>query len=109
MEQRGIEPLAPILRLAGTPVALNVDGLEHKRKKWKCVGRKYYLMAERLATILPTETITDAKVIQEYYLARDPAVSTMIAYGAEVETPFRSFGVSLAGRAKSLRALCLST
>ena len=85
VEQRGIEPLAPILRLAGTPVALNVDGLEHKRKKWNCVGRKYYLMAERLATILPTETITDAKVIQEYYLARDPAVSTMIAYGAEVE------------------------
>ena len=42
-------------------------------------------MAERLATILPTETITDAKVIREYYLARDPAVSTMIAYGAEVE------------------------
>src|ERR1051326_6235580 len=42
-------------------------------------------MAERLATMLPTETITDAKVIQEYYLARHGAHSTMIAYGAEVE------------------------
>ena len=42
-------------------------------------------MAERLATILPNETVTDAKVIQEYYFARHKAVSTMIAYGAEIE------------------------
>jgi glycosyltransferase involved in cell wall biosynthesis len=78
-------PFASILRLAGIPVALNVDGLEHKRKKWNWIARRYYLMAERLATILPTETVTDAKVIQEYYLARHRAISTMIAYGAEVE------------------------
>jgi glycosyltransferase involved in cell wall biosynthesis len=78
-------PFASILRLVGTPVALNVDGLEHKRKKWNWIARRYYLMAERLATILPTETVTDARVIQEYYLARHKAVSTMIAYGAEVE------------------------
>jgi hypothetical protein len=38
--------------------------LEHKRKKWNWIGRKYYLLAERLATILPTETVTDAKVIR---------------------------------------------
>src|SRR3979409_1572706 len=78
-------PFAAILRLAGTPVALNVDGLEHKRKKWNSIARRYYLMAERLATILPTETVTDARVIQEYYQARYRAASTMIAYGAEVE------------------------
>jgi glycosyltransferase involved in cell wall biosynthesis len=78
-------PFAPILRITGTPVALNVDGLEHKRKKWNWIARRYYLMAERLATILPTETVTDARVIQEYYLARHKVVSTMIAYGAEVE------------------------
>ena len=78
-------PFAPILRLAGTPVALNVDGLEHKRKKWNWIGRRYYMLAERLATMLPNETVTDAKVIQDYYLARHRAVSTMIAYGAEIE------------------------
>ncbi|MGZ8842099.1 MAG: glycosyltransferase [Pyrinomonadaceae bacterium] len=78
-------PFATILRVAGIPVALNVDGLEHKRKKWNWIARKYYLMAERLATILPNETVTDARVIQEYYLARHRAISTMIAYGAEVE------------------------
>jgi glycosyltransferase involved in cell wall biosynthesis len=78
-------PFASILRLAGTPVALNVDGLEHKRKKWNWIARRYYLMAEKLATILPSQIVTDARVIQEYYLARHKAVSTMIAYGAEVE------------------------
>ena len=78
-------PFASILRLAGTPVALNVDGLEHKRKKWNSIARRYYLLAERLATILPNETVTDARVIQEYYLARYRVASTMIAYGAEVE------------------------
>ena len=76
---------APILRLAGTPVAINVDGLEHKRKKWNWLAKRYYLIAERLATWLPNETVTDARVIQEYYLARYNAPTTMIAYGAEVE------------------------
>jgi glycosyltransferase involved in cell wall biosynthesis len=78
-------PFASILRLTGTPVALNVDGLEHKRKKWNAIARNYYLLAEKLATILPTETVTDARVIQEYYQARYRVSSTMIAYGAEVE------------------------
>jgi glycosyltransferase involved in cell wall biosynthesis len=78
-------PFASILRLAGTPVALNVDGLEHKRKKWNAIARQYYRMAEKLATILPTETVTDARVIQEYYEARYRGSTTMIAYGAEVE------------------------
>jgi len=78
-------PFAPLLRAAGTPVAVNVDGLEHKRKKWSWIARQYYLMAERLATVLPNETVTDARVIQEYYLANYGSPSTMIAYGAEVE------------------------
>ena len=78
-------PFAPLLRVAGTPVAINVDGLEHKRKKWNWLGRKYYLLTERLATILPNETVTDARVIQDYYAASYGAPSTMIAYGAEIE------------------------
>lgn len=78
-------PFAPILRLTGTPVAINVDGLEHKRKKWGLLGRRYYRFAEYLSTLLPNEIITDAQVIQDYYLARHNAQSTMIAYGSEVE------------------------
>jgi glycosyltransferase involved in cell wall biosynthesis len=75
----------PILRWTGTPVAVNVDGLEHKRKKWNWLGRSYYKLSERLSIVLPNETVTDARVIQEYYLSRYNAASTMIAYGAEVE------------------------
>ena len=78
-------PFSPILRLAGTPVAINVDGLEHKRKKWGRLGRRYYRLTEYLSTLLPTEMVTDAQVIQDYYLARHNAPSTMIAYGSEVE------------------------
>ncbi len=78
-------PFAPILRLTGTPVAINVDGLEHKRKKWGWLGKRYYLAAERLATVLPNVMVTDAQVIQDYYLARYDAKSQMIAYGSEVE------------------------
>src|SRR4051812_1074813 len=78
-------PFAPLLRLVGTPVAINVDGLEHKRKKWNWMGRRYYLLTERLATLLPNRTVTDAGVIKDYYEARYGARSTMIAYGSEVE------------------------
>src|SRR5258705_1685742 len=78
-------PFAPILRLTGTPVAINVDGLEHKRKKWGWLGRRYYRLVEYLSTLLPNEMVTDAQVIQDYYRARYNAPSTMIAYGSEVE------------------------
>jgi glycosyltransferase involved in cell wall biosynthesis len=78
-------PFSPILRFAGTPVAINVDGLEHKRKKWGWLGRRYYRFAEYLSTLVPNEMVTDAQVIQDYYLARHNAPSTMIAYGSEVE------------------------
>ena len=78
-------PFIPILRLTGTPVAINVDGLEHKRKKWSWLARRYYRFAEYLSTLLPNEMVTDAQVIQDYYLTRHNAASTMIAYGSEVE------------------------
>ena len=78
-------PFSPILRLTGTPVAINVDGLEHKRKKWGWLGQRYYRLAEYLSTLLPTEMVTDARVIQDYYLARHNTSSTMIAYGSEIE------------------------
>ncbi len=78
-------PFSLILRLTGTPVVINVDGLEHKRKKWGALGRRYYRLAEYLSTIFPNEMVTDAQVIQDYYQVHHGARSTMIAYGAELE------------------------
>jgi glycosyltransferase involved in cell wall biosynthesis len=71
-------------RLAGTPVALNVDGIERLRKKWNALGRAWYLVSERLATWLPNAIVTDADVIKTYYRARYDAPSTFIPYGCTV-------------------------
>jgi glycosyltransferase involved in cell wall biosynthesis len=71
-------------RLVGVPVALNVDGLERKRKKWNRLARTWYLISERLATICPNVAISDARKIAEYYLARYGKPTEFIPYGAEV-------------------------
>lgn len=70
-------------RLAGMPVALNVDGLERHRKKWNLLGKAWYRLSEWLATILPNVVVTDARRIAEYYLERFGKPSEFIPYGAE--------------------------
>lgn len=70
-------------RAAGVPVALNVDGLERKRKKWNKLARTWYLISERLATVCPNEVISDATQIATYYERRYGRRTTMIPYGAE--------------------------
>ena len=71
-------------RLFGIPVALNVDGLERKRKKWNALARGWYRISERLATWLPNVIVTDAEVIQNYYLQTYGKSSKFIAYGADM-------------------------
>lgn len=70
-------------RLLGIPTALNVDGLERKRKKWNAVARAWYLLSERLSTLCPDVVITDAQVIERYYADRYGIDTQFIAYGAE--------------------------
>jgi glycosyltransferase involved in cell wall biosynthesis len=69
-------------RLLGMPTALNVDGVERRRKKWNLVAKSWYLLSEWLATWCCTTVITDAERIREYYLERYGKGSTFIAYGA---------------------------
>jgi len=69
-------------RLAGIPVALNVDGLERHRKKWNVLGKAWYRMSERLATILPNVVVSDARCIADYYRERFGKPSEFIPYGA---------------------------
>jgi glycosyltransferase involved in cell wall biosynthesis len=71
-------------RLFGMPVALNVDGLERKRKKWNGLARAWYLVSERLSTLLPNEVVSDARAIQDYYSQRYGKRTTFIPYGAEI-------------------------
>jgi len=70
-------------RLAGVPVALNVDGIERQRKKWNRLAKAWYLVSEWLATFCPTAVVTDAHTIQAYYRDRYRKESTFIPYGAE--------------------------
>ena len=77
-------PFAWIPRLAGKPTVLNVDGLDRKRRKWNAVARAYLFLCEIIALFTPTHLVTDAEVIQRYYLKRYGKRSSMIAYGAEV-------------------------
>jgi glycosyltransferase involved in cell wall biosynthesis len=65
-------------------VALNVDGLERKRRKWNRLARGWYLLSERLSTLFPTRAVSDAEKIAEYYRERYGADTTFIPYGAPV-------------------------
>jgi glycosyltransferase involved in cell wall biosynthesis len=71
-------------RLAGMPVALNVDGLERKRKKWNQLAKKWYHLSEWLSTFCPTRIVTDAAEIERYYRDTYRAPSTFIPYGADL-------------------------
>jgi glycosyltransferase involved in cell wall biosynthesis len=70
-------------RIFGMPVALNVDGLERKRKKWNLLGRAWYRLSERLATLFPSAVVSDARSIADYYQRRYRKPTHFIPYGAE--------------------------
>jgi glycosyltransferase involved in cell wall biosynthesis len=70
-------------RLIGMRVALNVDGIERKRKKWNRLAKAWYFLSEWLATFCPSEVVTDAETIEEYYRDQWRRESVFIPYGAE--------------------------
>lgn len=70
-------------RMAGMPVALNVDGIERRRKKWNRLAKAWYYASEWLATFCPNVVVTDAEAIREYYRTRWRKKSTFIPYGAD--------------------------
>ena len=77
-------PIAWIPRLVGKPTALNVDGLDRKRKKWNLIGRSSLYMCELFSAFTPARVVTDSHIMQEYYWRRYRRRSTFIAYGAEI-------------------------
>lgn len=72
---------------SGSRVLLNVDGLEHRRRKWNAVGRAAYLVSERLSTRFPDAVVTDAEVIRSYYRSEFGIEPLMIPYGGDLEAP----------------------
>ena len=75
-------PLLPVLRAAGVPTAVHVDGLEWQRSKWGATGRRYYQASEKLAVRWADVLIADARGIQDHYRQVHSADSVFIPYGA---------------------------
>ena len=71
-------------RLSRIPVALNVDGIERRRKKWNRLAKAWYYISEWLATFCPSVVVTDALTIQQYYRQQWGKDSVFIPYGAEI-------------------------
>lgn len=76
-------------RVWGTPVWINVDGLEWARSKWGMPARVYLRLMEWVATRTATRLIADADAIAQRFRQRYPrgAPCTTIAYGADVVDP----------------------
>ena len=74
-------PFAPILKLKGTPLLINVDGIERDRAKWNKLGKAWYLLGERASVLLATRLVSDADVIADYYKETYGCESEVIPYG----------------------------
>lgn len=78
----GNGPFGIIPKVFGKPTAINVDGLEWLRPKWKGLGSKYFFFASKLATKFYDQVINDSEEMRRVYLDLFKADSRVIAYGA---------------------------
>jgi glycosyltransferase involved in cell wall biosynthesis len=73
----------PLLRAGRVPVAINVDGIERKRRKWNLFGQAFYAAGEAFAATFASAVVADAEVIAEYYRSNYSVEPVVIPYGAE--------------------------
>lgn len=78
----GNGPFGLLARLFGKPTAINVDGLEWLRPKWKGLGAKYFYWASKMATKFYDQIINDSEEMRRVYLDLFKKDSVVIAYGA---------------------------
>jgi glycosyltransferase involved in cell wall biosynthesis len=72
----------PLLRAARVGTAINVDGIERKRRKWNVLGRAVYAIGEAFSVSF-AKVVADADVIADYYRAHYALEPEVIPYGAE--------------------------
>ena len=77
-------PFGLITKLFQLPTAINVDGLEWLRPKWKGVGSIYFKYASKMATLFFDQIINDSDEMRKVYLNLFKTDSKVIAYGANV-------------------------
>lgn len=81
----GNSPVTLLPRLVGTRTVLNVDGQDWKRDKWPALAKRYLQLSEYLATKLPSEYLTDSRVVQDYYTDTFNSTPIYIPYGSDIE------------------------
>lgn len=77
-------PFALLAKIFGKHTAINLDGLEWKRPKWKGLGAKYFFFASRIASKWYDTLINDSDEMRKIYLELFNKDSVVIAYGAKV-------------------------
>lgn len=73
-----------LTKLFRKKTAINVDGLEWLRPKWKGLGTKVFYFSSKMATRWMDRIITDADAMRDVYLEEFKTDSTVIAYGANI-------------------------
>ena len=77
-------PFGLLTKLFRIPTAINVDGLEWLRPKWKGLGSIYFKWASRMATLFYDQIINDSDEMRKVYLDLFKRDSKVIAYGADI-------------------------
>ena len=77
-------PFGLITKLFKLPTAINVDGLEWLRPKWKGLGSIYFKWASKMATLFYDQIINDSDEMRKVYLNLFKRDSKVIAYGADI-------------------------
>jgi glycosyltransferase involved in cell wall biosynthesis len=73
----------PILRQAGIPCAVNVDGIEWERDKWGRVGKQVFVAGARATARWADRVVVDSLEIGRIWQERFGVGSTFIPYGAD--------------------------
>jgi glycosyltransferase involved in cell wall biosynthesis len=77
-------PFGLITKLFRIPTAINVDGLEWLRPKWRGLGSIYFKWASKMATLFYDQIINDSDEMRNVYLDLFKRDSKVIAYGANI-------------------------
>lgn len=75
-------PFLAVLRAAGVPTALHIDGHDGRRRKWQGLGRRYYSVATRAGLRLADQVIVDSQAMRLELLTGHGTDSVFIPYGA---------------------------
>jgi glycosyltransferase involved in cell wall biosynthesis len=87
-----------LLRLAGVPNVINMDGIEWQRAKWGPVARAWFWLNEWAGSWLGNHLVADHPEIARHLQRAVPASKvTVIAYGADALAPLPDTAVRALG------------